>query len=87
MTCMTTQPSIFRRDLLPPVLVVALYLLAAVWGALATGNGEFIFYIVVMLALLAGSAKPACPGATPRLGVAVDLRLCRHRPEGAERNH
>ena len=43
--------SLFRRDLLFPLLVFIFYMLAAVSGALLSGNGEFVFYIVVMLVL------------------------------------
>jgi uncharacterized membrane protein YjdF len=42
---------LMRRDLIVPLIVFAIYMLAAVSGALLSGNGEFIFYIVVMLVL------------------------------------
>lgn len=38
--------------LLPVGLFTGAYLLAATVGALVTGNGEFVFYIVVMLVLM-----------------------------------
>jgi hypothetical protein len=40
-------------SLVPVGTFTAMYVLAAVAGALAGGNAEFIFYIVVMLALIA----------------------------------
>ena len=47
---MTASPS---PKLLPVVLFTAAYMLAAVGGAAAQGNSEFVFYIVVMLVLIA----------------------------------
>lgn len=44
---------LMRRDLIFPLAIFAFYMLAAVSGALLSGNGEFIFYIAVML-ILAG---------------------------------
>ncbi len=40
-----------RAGLLRVALFSAAYLLAALFGAFATGNGEFVFYIVVMIVL------------------------------------
>lgn len=36
------------------VIFTGLYLLASVWGAILTGNREFVFYLVVMLLLILG---------------------------------
>jgi len=44
-----TSHSLFRVG-----LFTAAYMLVAVWGALRSGNQEFVFYIVVMLVLVAG---------------------------------
>ncbi len=41
------------RSLLGVGLVTGAYMLAAVWGALRTGNAEFVFYIGVMVVLIA----------------------------------
>lgn len=48
---MSARPSSPR--LLPVTLFTAAYMLAAVAGAMVQGNSEFIFYIVVMLVLIA----------------------------------
>ena len=45
----TTSPA----KLLPVLLLNAAYMIAAVAGSVAQGNREFIFYIVVMLVLIA----------------------------------
>lgn len=45
-----------RTPLLPVALFTAAYLLAAVVALVLTGNREFVFYIVVMLLLIAGIA-------------------------------
>lgn len=42
---------LMRLDLRLPLSIFTLYMLAAVAGAVLSGNGEFIFYIVVMLVL------------------------------------
>lgn len=49
----TIDAPIFRRSVIVAGAFNAAYLTAAVIGAIASGNQEFIFYIVVMLALLA----------------------------------
>jgi uncharacterized membrane protein YjdF len=41
------------RELWPVILFTAAYLLAALVGVVRTGNGEFVFYLVVMFILLA----------------------------------
>lgn len=50
------------------VLVTVAYLLAASVGAVVTGNGEFVFYIVVMVVLCAAVA-----GIDRRVGFSVAL--------------
>jgi len=46
------MPSAPPAKLLPVVLFNAAYMMAAIIGAIAQGNREFIFYIVVMLVLI-----------------------------------
>lgn len=48
----SSQP-LSPRQLGPVILFTAGYLLAALAGVIVTGNGEFVFYLVVMLFLLA----------------------------------
>jgi hypothetical protein len=48
----SSQP-LSLRELWPLVLFTAAYLFAALAGVILTGNGEFVFYLVVMLILLA----------------------------------
>ena len=45
-------PPLAKPKLLPLALFTLAYMIAAVVGAVASGNREFIFYIVVMLALI-----------------------------------
>lgn len=48
-----TRERRFHTAFLALVLFTAAYMLAAVAGAVATGNAEFVFYILVMLAIIA----------------------------------
>lgn len=41
------------RQLWPVILFTAAYLTAALAGVILTGNGEFVFYLVIMLVLIA----------------------------------
>ena len=40
-------------SILPVALFTAAYMAAAVWGAFASGNSEFVFYIIIMVVLIA----------------------------------
>ena len=51
-----TPPSPARSSLRPVGAFTVAYLLPAIIGALRTHNGEFIFYIAVMLVLMAAVA-------------------------------
>ena len=48
-----TQRALSARKIWTLVLFNALYLIAAAIGVVVTGNGEFVFYLIVMLVLLA----------------------------------
>ncbi len=54
--CASLNDSVMKDQppprLLPLIAFTALYMIAAVVGAMAQGNKEFVFYIVVMLALI-----------------------------------
>lgn len=53
MTTKTSPPPLSPTQLLPLIVFTAAYLVAALAGVVLTGNGEFVFYLVVMLILLA----------------------------------
>ncbi|MBI1336579.1 MAG: DUF2238 domain-containing protein [Phycisphaera sp.] len=50
----TSDPSPDTRRVWPIIVATALYVLVSIPAALIRGNGEFIFYILVMLVLGAG---------------------------------
>lgn len=48
-----SRPAGPAASILPVALFTAAYMAAAVWGAFASGNSEFVFYIVIMVVLIA----------------------------------
>jgi uncharacterized membrane protein YjdF len=52
MNSSTTSQPLSPRQLWPLILFTAAYLLAALAGVVLTGNGEFVFYLVVMVVMV-----------------------------------
>lgn len=49
---LTTPLPRLRPAVWPPLVLTLMYTLAAAVGAVATGNGEFVFYVIVMAVLI-----------------------------------